>query len=231
MTTQYICHHGIPRQEWGKRRYQNYDGTLTEEGKLRYRKAGYRSANGGVNPDNLTTSGKLAYTRSRSNYQSMVNRTARKAGRAWENSKDVEGNAKILTAGYADYNKSRARTDTAMDKLKKHTRYILKQHGDNYRYDPEDALRVIRKEGWEDKTFDSLFDEYQSAVKSERGQLKQITDDLLHNMGKTRKDDFAVTSDELSAYDKLTRQLLFKIPEAMKLSFMDMGLAELNYRR
>lgn len=31
-----LCHHGIKGQKWGIRRYQNPDGTLTAEGKLRY---------------------------------------------------------------------------------------------------------------------------------------------------------------------------------------------------
>lgn len=33
---EYICHHGIKGQKWGIRRYQNPDGSLTEEGKKRY---------------------------------------------------------------------------------------------------------------------------------------------------------------------------------------------------
>lgn len=33
-----ISHHGILGQKWGRRRYQNPDGTLTEEGKKRYAK-------------------------------------------------------------------------------------------------------------------------------------------------------------------------------------------------
>ena len=31
-----LIHHGILHQKWGVRRYQNYDGTLTEAGRLRY---------------------------------------------------------------------------------------------------------------------------------------------------------------------------------------------------
>lgn len=34
----YISHHGVKGQKWGIRRYQNPDGTLTEEGKKRYEK-------------------------------------------------------------------------------------------------------------------------------------------------------------------------------------------------
>lgn len=34
----YICHSGIKGMKWGVRRYQNEDGTLTDEGKERYYK-------------------------------------------------------------------------------------------------------------------------------------------------------------------------------------------------
>lgn len=34
----YLAHHGIKGQKWGVRRYQNTDGTWTDEGKLRYGK-------------------------------------------------------------------------------------------------------------------------------------------------------------------------------------------------
>ena len=36
--TDELYHYGTPRMVWGIRKYQNYDGTLTEAGKLRYRK-------------------------------------------------------------------------------------------------------------------------------------------------------------------------------------------------
>lgn len=32
----YLAHHGVKGQKWGVRRYQNEDGTLTEEGKAKY---------------------------------------------------------------------------------------------------------------------------------------------------------------------------------------------------
>lgn len=34
----YICHHGIKGQKWGVRRYQNPDGSLTDQGRKRYNK-------------------------------------------------------------------------------------------------------------------------------------------------------------------------------------------------
>lgn len=33
-----ISHHGITGMHWGVRRYQNYDGSLTPQGRIRYRK-------------------------------------------------------------------------------------------------------------------------------------------------------------------------------------------------
>lgn len=38
---QYLAHHGIKGQKWGVRRYQNEDGSLTDEGIRRYQKETY----------------------------------------------------------------------------------------------------------------------------------------------------------------------------------------------
>ena len=35
--TNIIEHHGVKGQQWGRRRYQNPDGSLTEAGKKRYK--------------------------------------------------------------------------------------------------------------------------------------------------------------------------------------------------
>lgn len=34
--SQYLAHYGIKGQKWGQRRYQNFDGSLTEDGRQRY---------------------------------------------------------------------------------------------------------------------------------------------------------------------------------------------------
>lgn len=34
--SQYLAHHGIKGQKWGQRRYQNLDGSLTQDGRERY---------------------------------------------------------------------------------------------------------------------------------------------------------------------------------------------------
>lgn len=42
--TDELTHHGIKGQKWGKRRYQNPDGTLTNAGKTRYRSTSLKAA-------------------------------------------------------------------------------------------------------------------------------------------------------------------------------------------
>lgn len=39
LKTEELYHHGIKGQKWGIRRYQNADGTLSEEGKKHYEQA------------------------------------------------------------------------------------------------------------------------------------------------------------------------------------------------
>lgn len=57
---EYLEHHGIKGQKWGVRRYQNEDGTLTAEGRVRY---GASSSS----PDSMSEAGKQVYKLDRKN--------------------------------------------------------------------------------------------------------------------------------------------------------------------
>ena len=54
----YLMHHGIKGQKWGVRRYQNEDGTYTEEGKARRR---VDSGKAGVDPELIAYTAIIAY--------------------------------------------------------------------------------------------------------------------------------------------------------------------------
>lgn len=43
---EYLAHHGIKGQKWGVRRYQNPDGSLTDEGRRRYGYGAYETYKG-----------------------------------------------------------------------------------------------------------------------------------------------------------------------------------------
>ena len=57
----YLMHHGVKGQKWGIRRYQNPDGTLTEEGKRKYGKLASKVKNGELLSKNKY--GEYHYTR------------------------------------------------------------------------------------------------------------------------------------------------------------------------
>ena len=61
----YLAHHGIKGQKWGIRRFQHLDGTLTEEGKIRY----------GANPKNVPDR-KLKSQYTRFSYNGVYNSQA-----------------------------------------------------------------------------------------------------------------------------------------------------------
>lgn len=56
-----LYHHGIKDQKWGVRRYQNYDGTLTAEGRERYNKGSKENAKEGTKAT-LGADGNFYYT-------------------------------------------------------------------------------------------------------------------------------------------------------------------------
>lgn len=54
MSYQIIAHHGVKGQKWGIRRYQNWDGSLTAEGRAKYSKILGKMAKKGIDRTDLT---------------------------------------------------------------------------------------------------------------------------------------------------------------------------------
>lgn len=87
LTTQELYHHGIEGQKWGERRYQNYDGSLTEEGRKRYGVKEYRADKKAV------AAAKREGIQAAYNYQ----KSAKKAAKSLKKAYDKEGNLKSLS--------------------------------------------------------------------------------------------------------------------------------------
>ena len=81
-----LYHWGIPGMKWGIRRYQNEDGTLTEEGRLRYRQTsnGYKRLSRREQVRNMSTqelNTKLDRMRKENEYLSRTESNATKIGK------------------------------------------------------------------------------------------------------------------------------------------------------
>ncbi len=82
-----LYHHGIKGQKWGIRRYQNEDGTLTEEGRQRYLH------------DNMTAGERRRYEKGKLSRKDIVNISERQRKRLAEDGFDDPDNteeARIL---------------------------------------------------------------------------------------------------------------------------------------
>lgn len=60
---EYLAHWGIPGMKWGVRRYQNKDGTLTPEGRIRYEKPKEQLRNRVIEHPRSLYKNKSAFTR------------------------------------------------------------------------------------------------------------------------------------------------------------------------
>lgn len=89
-----IQHHGIEDQHWGIRRFRNYDGTLTEEGKRRYYKNYYKKDRGGSHYGSMTDAGRKWADKEAKRAARSIDRENRKDSRKKENKKLWERNIK-----------------------------------------------------------------------------------------------------------------------------------------
>lgn len=79
-----IQHHGIEDMRWGIRRFRNYDGTLTEEGKRRYYKNYYKTDRGTSHYGSMTDAGRK-----------FADKEVKKASRAIDRDSKKKDNKKL----------------------------------------------------------------------------------------------------------------------------------------
>lgn len=97
----YLEHHGIMGQKWGVRRYQNEDGTLTEEGKARYNDGRETTikGTGKAAAENVKSVGKNTATAVKSTGKQVATTTK-------DFGKNVAGITKTIGKGFRDASKA-----------------------------------------------------------------------------------------------------------------------------
>lgn len=132
----YLAHHGIKGQKWGERRYQNSDGSLTDEGRKRYG----RSSRLALYDDKgkLTNAGKSKLKKTRSNLRGLEDRVAKSQYAYDKQSKIVSKNLKKMSKGKIvddfaeqEYARDKMKADLEKDlsNYKKYADYALSTFG------------------------------------------------------------------------------------------------------
>lgn len=85
-----LYHHGVKGMKWGIRRYQNTDGSLTNEGRLRYQKIINKSAKKGIERSYLTE--ERTIPSGTKMYRTSVNKDEHLSGSTYVTYTDVDRN-------------------------------------------------------------------------------------------------------------------------------------------
>lgn len=141
-----LYHHGIKGQRWGKRNYQNENGTLTEAGKISYGK-------GRKGLDHNTTF-EIQSKKGKKYSDSIPMREIRAANQTWE---DQLAYRQRRAMGEKDYWDSISRTD--QQKYKEHKQIIRNTHKDQKYAEPQ-TINGVFYPGTQDKiTLDKIMSE------------------------------------------------------------------------
>lgn len=158
-------HHGIKGQRWGKRNYQNTDGSLTTAGKLRYAKG-----NRGVTRN---TTFEIQSKKGKEYSDSIPMRNIRFANQTWD---DYLAYRKRRAMGEKNYWDEISRTD--QQKYKEHKEIIRNTHKDQKYAEPQ-TINGVFYPGTEDKiTLDKIMSEKYGENWKEHAENGEIAYDI-----------------------------------------------------
>lgn len=184
----YLAHHGILGQKWGVRRYQNPDGTLTEEGKKRQQALNYKAAK------------KTQKTYYRSNYNRMLD-YQKSSKVVQERSKELTSlanKAKDLYFKLEDYsdreevqNEANRR---AWELAEKDPNYDHTESDEKlneqifyyYLYDKNILNKTSSELNKKDPNFQKIEKDYKDTIKAYKQTCNKIADDIIGSYGKEK---------------------------------------------
>lgn len=135
ISSDYLAHYGIKGQEWGKRRFQNEDGSLTPEGRRRYGlKSDYSNMTDQQLRDAITTK------RTQNQYVDIMTKDARKKRQDISNFVRTASSTAGSVVNLADktiLEKQRSDFDERIEKYKNHNKALAQQKIDVKKDNPK----------------------------------------------------------------------------------------------
>ena len=185
-----LYHYGILGMKWGIRRFQNPDGTLTEEGKLRYQKKEYNIARKSQTSRYRGDYDRvLDYKNASQTVQERAKELKSLSNRAWELSmklEDYTDNSKVQAEAYsralnlARKNPSFDQSDPNAE-LKYNDRLVS-----YYLYDKNILDKTAKEMLSKDSKYTALRKEYSNTIKQYKQTCRRIADDIIGSYGNAK---------------------------------------------